>query len=187
MKKLFSLFRNPLGRNRNDSKQSVAQNPLDSTPEMALESPKIVQGKVLDAIAMTIQGLPAAFEPEDTRSLSASIAAVIMTNAAKKTYHKGDTVVEGEAMVDFRNHSYPITFVLQATQLLAAIEAYKQGYDQVKIGEDLGLYDRELAEVTAAHFKSSAWHEVEKFVNEFDATKMNLRVTQIKLEDGRGL
>jgi hypothetical protein len=119
--------------------------------------------KMSESMQMTVKGLPPSLSPDQRAKVLNSLARNALLHLPERTYQGGETIYEGRAQLNILNKIYNVEFSIDATRVLTALAIYKEAFDEINAGAATGVYDEELAELTADYIKESAWREVQAF------------------------
>lgn len=133
--------------------------------------------KMSESMQMTVKGLPPDLSPDKRAKVLNSLARNALLHLPERTYQEGETIYEGRAQLNILNKVYDVEFSVDATRVLTALAIYKEAFDEVNAGAAIGVYDEELAELTADYIKESAWREVQTFEKK--------RVSNVELGDSK--
>lgn len=119
--------------------------------------------KLSEDMQLRIEGLPPNLSREHRIKVLGSLVRNALEVAPERGYAKGERIHNGKARLRVIDRVYDVEFSIEATRVLTALAIYKEAFDAINAGAAAGIYDRELAEMTAEFVKESAWREVEGF------------------------
>ncbi|MFB2972615.1 hypothetical protein ACE1CD_26955 [Aerosakkonema sp. BLCC-F183] len=117
--------------------------------------------KVADDIQLTVRGIPSDLAPEKRKAIFESLIRNTMSRLPERAYNPGENIYQGKARLRINDEMCDIVYSIDALRVLTALKIYKDAFDHINAGAREGIYDRDLAELTADYIKQSAWEEVE--------------------------
>lgn len=141
--------------------------------------PKVQTNKVtreIDGFSVSVDGVPSTLTSSEQRQvLLFLLKSSIISNDNDKVYEKGEVVARGEALLDVQGTLYTIKYSIDALRTLYALTAYKDAFDTVQKGVQVGRFDPVLGELAVDFLRSSAWEEI---------NRLGFRKIRIKLLTG---
>lgn len=119
--------------------------------------------KLSEDMQMTVRGLPPNLSPDQRTKVLASLVRNALLRLPERTYQEGENIYEGKAQLSVLDKVHDVEFSIDATRVLTALAVYKEAFDEINAGAATGIYDKELAELTADFIRESAWREVQGF------------------------
>ena len=119
--------------------------------------------KISEDLQLTVKGLPPDLSTEYRSRVLAGLVSNALSRLPERAYEKGETIYAGRAKLIVLNKLHEVEFSIDAIRVMTALAIYKQAFDKINTGAATGLYDKELAELTADYVKGAAWDEVQSF------------------------
>jgi len=119
--------------------------------------------KISEDLQVTIKGLPPDLATKQRGKVIARLVKNILSRLPDRAYDPGETMYEGTAQLQLLDEVHEVKFSIEAIRVMTALAIYKNAFDKINTGAATGLYDKELAELTADHIKDAAWGEVQAF------------------------
>ncbi|WP_249104784.1 hypothetical protein [Argonema galeatum] len=117
--------------------------------------------KVSDDIQLTVRGIPSDLEPEKRKAIFESLIRNTISRLPERAYNPGENIYQGKASLRINDEMCDIVYSLDAIRVLTALKVYKDAFDLINSGAREGIYDPDLAKLTADYIKQSAWEEVQ--------------------------